>query len=137
MFFGTILGSLAGFKGGYIDNFIMGVMDVLMSIPILLMGLLIVAILGPSKVNLIIALALTMVPRFARIARAPTIAAKNKVYVEACRAMGFSDLRILVVHIFPNILGDLMVMGSIWMATSRLTEPLPSPVVFSHWEPGI
>jgi peptide/nickel transport system permease protein len=122
MLFGTIIGSYAGFKGGYLDSFIMGVMDVLMSIPILLMGLLIVAILGPSKVNLIIALALTMIPRFARIARAPTIAAKNKVYVEACRAMGFSDIRILVVHIFPNILGDLMVMGSIWMATAVRTE---------------
>lgn len=122
MFFGTIFGSFAGYKGGYIDNFIMGTMDVLMSIPILLMGLLIVAILGPSKMNLIIALALTMIPRFARIARAPTIAAKNKVYVEACRAMGFSDMRILVVHIFPNILGDLMVMGSMWMATAVRTE---------------
>ena len=122
MFFGTIFGSLAGYKGGYLDHLIMGIMDVLMSIPILLMGLLIVAILGPSKVNLIIALALTMIPRFARIARAPTIAAKNKVYVEACQAMGFSDFRILVVHIFPNILGDLMVMGSIWMATAVRTE---------------
>jgi peptide/nickel transport system permease protein len=122
MFFGTVLGSMAGYKGGYFDGFVMGVMDVLMSIPVLLMGLLIVAILGPSKANLIIALSLTMIPRFARIARAPTIAAKNKVYVEACQAMGFSDLRILAVHIFPNILGELMVMGSMWMATAVRTE---------------
>lgn len=122
MFFGTILGSLAGYKGGYLDSFLMGVMDVLMSIPTLLMGLLIVAILGPNQMNLIIALALTMIPRFARIARAPTIAAKNKTYVEACQAMGFSDIRILVVHIFPNILGELMVMGSMWMATAVRTE---------------
>ena len=92
MLFGTLLGSVAGYKGGYLDSFVMGVMDVLMSIPTLLMGLLIVAILGPSQANLIIALALTMVPRFARIARAPTIAAKNKTYVEACQAMGFSDI---------------------------------------------
>lgn len=122
MFLGTLLGSVAGYKGGYLDNFVMGVMDVLMSIPTLLMGLLIVAILGPSQANLIIALALTMVPRFARIARAPTIAAKNKTYVEACQAMGFSDIRVLVVHIFPNILGELMVMGSMWMATAVRTE---------------
>jgi peptide/nickel transport system permease protein len=122
MLFGTMLGSVAGYKGGYLDNFVMGLMDVLMSIPTLLMGLLIVAILGPSQANLIIALALTMVPRFARIARAPTIAAKNKTYVEACRAMGFSDIRVLVVHIFPNILGELMVMGSMWMATAVRTE---------------
>lgn len=122
MLIGTALGALSGYKGGPVDSFIMGVMDVLMSIPTLLMGLLIVAILGPSQTNLIIALALTMVPRFARIARAPTISAKNRTYVEACRAMGFSDLRILVVHIFPNILGELMVMGSMWMATAVRTE---------------
>lgn len=122
MVFGSLLGAVAGYKGGYFDNFIMGVMDVLMSIPTLLMGLLIVAILGPSQANLIIALALTMVPRFARIARAPTISAKSKVYVEACHAMGFSDLRILFVHILPNILGELMVMGSMWMATAVRTE---------------
>jgi peptide/nickel transport system permease protein len=122
MLLGTLLGSVAGYKGGYLDSFVMGVMDVLMSIPTLLMGLLIVAILGPSQANLIIALALTMVPRFARIARAPTIAAKNKTYVEACQAMGFSDIRVLVVHIFPNILGELLVMGSMWMATAVRTE---------------
>jgi len=122
MLLGTLVGSIAGYKGGYLDSFVMGVMDVLMSIPTLLMGLLIVAILGPSQVNLIIALALTMVPRFARIARAPTIAAKNKTYVEACQAMGFSDIRVLVVHIFPNILGELLVMGSMWMATAVRTE---------------
>ncbi|CAB1081292.1 Dipeptide transport system permease protein DppC (TC 3.A.1.5.2) [Olavius algarvensis Delta 1 endosymbiont] len=122
MLLGTLLGSVAGYKGGYLDSFVMGVMDVLMSIPTLLMGLLIVAILGPSQINLIIALALTMVPRFARIARAPTIAAKNKTYVEACQAMGFSDIRVLVVHIFPNILGELLVMGSMWMATAVRTE---------------
>lgn len=122
MALGTLLGSVAGYKGGYLDSLVMGIMDVLMSIPTLLMGLLIVAILGPSQTNLIIALALTMVPRFARIARAPTISAKHKTYVEACQAMGFSDVRVLVVHIFPNILGELMVMGSMWMATAVRTE---------------
>lgn len=119
---GTILGAFAGYKGGRFDSFLMGVSDVLMSIPSLLMGLLIVAILGPSQLNLTIALTLVMIPRFARIARAPTIAAKNQVYVEACRAMGFSDIRILVVHIFPNILGELIVMASMWLATAVRME---------------
>ncbi len=122
MFFGTLLGSIAGYKGGYLDNFVMGTMDVVMSIPSLLMGLLIVAVLGPSQMNLIIALALTMIPRFARIARAPTIAAKNKVYVEACQVMGLSDSRTLLVHIFPNIMGELIVMASMWMATAVRME---------------
>ena len=122
MLVGSIFGIYAGYRGGYIDQFIMGVMDVFMAIPTLLMGLMVVAVLGPSLVNLTIAIALTVAPRFARIARAPTITAKQRDYVEACRAMGFSDLRVMAVHILPNILGELMVMGSLWVATAVRIE---------------
>jgi peptide/nickel transport system permease protein len=119
---GTILGVLAGYKGKYCDYLIMGVMDVLMAIPTLLMGLMVVAVLGPNLVNLTIAIALTVAPRFARIARAPTISIKNRDFVEAGRAMGFSDMRIMAGHIFPNILGELVVMGSLWIATAVRIE---------------
>jgi peptide/nickel transport system permease protein len=119
---GTILGVLAGYKGKYWDYLIMGVMDVLMAIPTLLMGLMVVAVLGPNLVNLTIAIALTVAPRFARIARAPTISIKNRDFVEAGRAMGFSDMRIMAGHIFPNILGELVVMGSLWIATAVRIE---------------
>lgn len=119
---GCVFGIYAGYRGGYVDQFIMGIMDVFMAIPTLLMGLMVVAVLGPSLVNLTIAIALTVAPRFARIARAPTITVKNLDYIEACRAMGFSDLRVMVVHILPNILGELMVMGSLWVATAVRTE---------------
>ncbi len=122
MLAGSVFGIFAGYRGGYIDQFIMGVMDVFMAIPTLLMGLMVVAVLGPSLVNLTIAIALTVAPRFARIARAPTITAKGRDYVEACRAMGFSDLRVMAVHILPNILGELMVMGSLWVATAVRIE---------------
>lgn len=122
MIIGSILGMYAGYKGGVGDELIMRVMDVLMSIPTLLMGLFVVAVLGPSTVNLIIAIALTVVPRFARIARAPTVSIKERDYIEACRAMGFSDLRIMLVHVLPNILGDIMVMGSLWVATAVRIE---------------
>ena len=122
MIIGSILGMYAGYKGGVRDELIMRVMDVFMSIPTLLMGLFVVAVLGPNMGNLIIAIALTVVPRFARIARAPTVSIKERDYVEACRAMGFSDLRIMLVHVLPNILGDIMVMGSLWVATAVRIE---------------
>ena len=122
MIIGSILGMYAGYKGGVRDELIMRVMDVFMSIPTLLMGLFVVAVLGPSTGNLIIAIALTVVPRFARIARAPTVSIKERDYIEACRAMGFSDLRIMLVHVLPNILGDIMVMGSLWVATAVRIE---------------
>ncbi|MCX5905625.1 MAG: ABC transporter permease, partial [Deltaproteobacteria bacterium] len=122
MIVGSILGMYAGYKGGVRDELIMRVMDVFMSIPTLLMGLFVVAVLGPNMGNLIIAIALTVVPRFARIARAPTVSIKERDYIEACRAMGFSDLRIMLVHVLPNILGDIMVMGSLWVATAVRIE---------------
>ena len=122
MMIGGMLGIFAGYRGGFWDNFIMRVMDVFMSIPTLLMGLFVVAALGPSLVNLTLAIAITVAPRFARIARAPTVSIKERDYIEACRAMGFSDLRIMLIHILPNILGDVLVMGSLWIATAVRIE---------------
>ena len=119
---GGAFGLVAGYKGGWIDNTIMRVMDVFMSFPTLIMGLLIVAVLGASLTNLIVAIALTVAPRFARIARAPTVTVKERDFVEAGRAMGFSDIRIMVVHILPNILGEILVMASLWIATAVRIE---------------
>jgi peptide/nickel transport system permease protein len=119
---GGALGIIAGYKGGFIDNAIMRVMDVFMSFPTLIMGLMVVAMLGPNLINLILAIALTVAPRFARIARAPTVSVKERDYIEACRALGYSDLRIMVVHILPNILGELLVMASLWIATAVRIE---------------
>jgi peptide/nickel transport system permease protein len=78
--------------------------------------------LGPSILNLVIAISLTAVPPFARIARAPTIAMKEREFVEAARSLGFSDFRILVLHILPNILPEILVMGSLWLATAIRVE---------------
>ena len=122
MIIGGGIGLFSGYKGGYLDQIVMGVMDVFMSIPTLLMGLMIVAVLGPSLTNLTLAIALTVAPRFARIARAPTLAVKERDYIEACRAMGFSGSRIMFIHILPNILGDILVMASLWIATAVRIE---------------
>ncbi len=119
---GTGLGILAGFKGGWIDAIIMRGMDILLAFPTLITGLLIVAVLGPSVPNIIIAIVTTIVPNFARVARAPTIALKEREFVEACRALGYSDLRIMAFHIFPNVLGDVLVLASLWAAYAIRVE---------------
>jgi len=122
MIVGSALGLMAGYWGGRIEQLIMRSMDVLLSFPTLIMGLLVVAMLGPSMLNLIVAMALTMAPKFARVARAPTIAIKQRDYIEACRALGYSDLRIMLVHILPNVIGDILVLASLWTATAIRIE---------------
>jgi peptide/nickel transport system permease protein len=119
---GGALGMLAGFVGGAFDRIVMAAMDVLLSFPALVLGLLVVAMLGPTVGNLVLAIALTAIAPFARIARAPTLAVKERDFVEAGRALGFSNRRILVVHILPNIADDVLVMASLWLATAIRTE---------------
>jgi peptide/nickel transport system permease protein len=122
MVIGTAIGMLAGWHGGRLDTVTMQAMDVLLAFPSLILGLILVAMLGPSMVNIIIAIALTSIPPFARIARAPTIAVKEREFVDAGRALGYSDPRILIVHILPNILPEILVMGSLWLANAIRTE---------------
>jgi peptide/nickel transport system permease protein len=122
MVVGAAIGLLAGWHGGRLDTVTMQAMDVLLAFPSLILGLLLVAMLGPSMVNIIIAIALTSIPPFARIARAPTIAVKEREFVEAGRALGYSDARILIGHILPNIFPEILVMGSLWLANAIRTE---------------
>jgi peptide/nickel transport system permease protein len=122
MTLGATIGMLAGWRGGRFDAVIMQVMDMLLAFPSLILGLIIVAMLGPSMTNIIAAIALTSVPTFARIARAPTISMKARDFVEAGRALGFSDTRILCRHILPNIFPEILVMGALWLANAVRTE---------------
>jgi peptide/nickel transport system permease protein len=119
---GGAIGMVSGYIGGRFDNFVMRVMDVLLSFPSLILGLIVVALLGPDLVNLVVAIGLTAIAPFARIARAPVLALKERAFVEAGRALGYSHARILFVHILPNILSEVLVMGSLWMATAVRTE---------------
>jgi peptide/nickel transport system permease protein len=122
MLIGSLIGILAGWYGGRFDTFVMQAMDMLLAFPSLILGLLIVAMLGPSMTNIILAIALTSIPAFARIARAPTIAVKEREYIEACRALGYSDARIMGGHILPNIFPEILVMASLWLANAIRTE---------------
>jgi len=119
---GGAIGMVSGYIGGKADLITMQAMDVLLSFPSLILGLIVVALLGPDLVNLVVAIALTAVAPFARIARAPTLALKERAFVEAGRALGYSHLRIIFRHILPNILPEVLVMASLWMATAVRVE---------------
>lgn len=122
MLVGTFIGMIAGYRGGKIDIIFMQVMDVVLAFPTLILGLALVALMGATLTNIIIAIAFTATPAFARIARAGVITQRDREYVQACRAMGFSGPRILFGHIMPAILPEVMVMASLWMATAVRTE---------------
>ena len=122
MIVGTLIGMIAGYLGGRIDIIFMQVMDVVLAFPALILGLALVAMLGATLTNIIIAIAFTATPAFARIARAGVIAQRDREYVQACQAMGFSGPRILFRHITPAIMPEVMVMASLWMATAVRTE---------------
>jgi peptide/nickel transport system permease protein len=119
---GGAIGMVSGYIGGRFDMFVMQLMDVMLSFPSLILGLIVVALLGPELINLVIAISLTAIAPFARIARAPVLSLKERAFVEAGRALGFSHARVLFVHILPNILSEVLVMGSLWMATAVRTE---------------
>ncbi|MBK1657017.1 ABC transporter permease [Paracraurococcus ruber] len=122
MVVGGTIGLVSGYIGGRLDLFTMQVMDVLLSFPSLILGLIVVALLGPDLVNLVIAIALTAIAPFARIARAPTLSLKERAFVEAGRALGYSHARILFGHILPNILPEVLVMATLWLATAVRVE---------------
>ncbi|HVE48770.1 MAG TPA: ABC transporter permease [Casimicrobiaceae bacterium] len=119
---GSVIGILAGWYGGRFDALVMQAMDILLAFPSLILGLIIVAMLGPSMPNIIAAIAVTFVPPFARVARAPTIAVKGREYIEAGRALGYSDARLMGLHVLPNIFPEILVMGSLWLAAAIRTE---------------
>jgi peptide/nickel transport system permease protein len=119
---GTAVGLVSGYYGGLVDRLVVAATDVLLSFPQLIMGLILVAVLGASLTNLIIAIAITAVPAFIRLARGSALAMRERDFVDACRSLGFSDLRIMFLHILPNILDELVVMASLWLAAAIRTE---------------
>lgn len=119
---GIPLGVLGGYKGGKIDAVISRFNDVFMSFPIVIFGLLILAIMGPGLIKIIIAIGVALTPRIARLARGSTLSLKEMPYIEAARAVGQSDTKIILLHILPNIFGEILVMGTLWIATAIIVE---------------
>jgi peptide/nickel transport system permease protein len=123
--FSGVAGTLVGLVSGYvrwIDNLLMRGMDVLMAFPSFLLAIGIVAILGPRLLNVIIALSIVYTPLVARIVRSVTLQLKEIQFVEAARAVGVSDLRIVVRHIFPNCVGPLIVQMTVIFALAVIAE---------------
>lgn len=120
---GLIIGSLAGYYGGGIDRFVNVIlMNAFMSFPGILIAIAFVAFRGPGIFNLILALSIGGWVGYARLIRAQVLAAREKEYVEAARALGATDLRILVRHILPNIIQPVIVQAAIGMAGAILAE---------------
>jgi len=117
---GGPFGMIAGFYGGRIDNVIMRVMDVFMACPFILLAMAIVAALGISTTNLLIALGVSGMASFSRVTRASVMAVKDKEYIEAARAVGASDLRIIVQYIFPNAMAPILVQITLRIGTAIL-----------------
>ena len=108
-FVGLILGGLAGFYGGLVDDIIMRICDILASIPSILLGMCIMTVFGQSLPNLLIAVGIPSIPSFARIARSSVMTVKGAEYVEAAKSIGMSDFRIIFTQVIPNGLSPIIV----------------------------
>ncbi len=117
---GTISGAIAGFYRGWVDILIMRVMDILLAIPSILLAIVIVAFLGPSLQNAMIAIGVVSIPRYARIVRGSVLEEYSKDYVQAARALGASDTRLIFLHILPNCLAPLIVQTTLGFASAIL-----------------
>jgi peptide/nickel transport system permease protein len=119
---GGALGIWAGYKGGWADAAAMRFNDVLLSFPSFILCLLIVAVVGPGVPILIAAIGVSLVPKFARVARSTAMAVSRREFIDACRTIGASDLRIILRHVLPNVAGELLVLASLWTANAILIE---------------
>jgi len=109
---GTVIGLLAGFYAGLVDGVLMAVMEILLAFPQILLAMAILAMLGPSLTNAMIAVGLSAVPVYARTARGATLGVRAMDYVEAARAMGAGDGRILARHVLPNMISPIVVLAT-------------------------
>lgn len=118
---GIFLGLISGYYGGKSDAIIMRMMDVLLAFPGILLALALISILGANLRNVIFAVAIFAIPTFARIVRGSTLATKKLEYIDAMKALGASDTRIIFKHILPNILSPIIVQASLFIATAVLS----------------
>lgn len=118
---GGFLGAIAGYYGNRIDNIIMRIMDIFLAVPNILLAIAIVAALGTSIVNLMIAVGISSISSYARIVRASVLSIKDQEFVEAARAVGAKDLTIILTHIIPNSLAPVIVQATLGVANAILS----------------
>jgi len=119
---GVFLGAIGAYVGGKVDALIMRLMDLILSIPSILLAIAIVATLGPGMVNAMIAIAIVRIPQMARVTRSMVLGVKEEDYVQAGKALGFSHGRILFKHILMNCFAPIMVVATLGMGTAIVVE---------------
>ena len=122
MLIGTGMGMIGGYAGGRVETGLMRLLDIIMSFPDEVFGVMVMIVLGPGMENVIIAITILMIPRFARMGHAPTLAIKEVDYIASAKSIGASDFRIIMRHILPNIFGEVLVMGTLWLGTAIRLE---------------
>lgn len=132
---GTLLGALAGYFGGWVDDVIMRLMDVLLAFPALLLAIAIVAVLGAGLVNSLLAIGIVSIPSYARIVRSSVLSVKELDFIEASRALGANHMRILFSRILPNCLAPLIVQATLGIAGAILDAAALSFLGFGAQHP--
>jgi len=120
--FGTMMGGLAGYYGGWIDDILMRVTEMFQTIPSFIFAILLVAIMKPSIESIVIAIAVVSWPAVARLVRGEFLSLRGREFVQACHTLGMSDARIILREILPNCLSPIIVIGSLMVATAILIE---------------
>ena len=120
--FGTIMGALAGYYGGWIDDLLMRTTEMFQTIPSFVFAILLVAIMKPSIQSIVIAIAVVSWPAVARLVRGEFLSLKNREFVQACHTLGMSDAKVILGEILPNCLSPIIVIGSLMVATAILIE---------------
>lgn len=134
---GVILGTIAGYYCGIAEDIIMRANDILSAVPSILMGIVIVSAMGANTFNLMLAIGITSIPQFVRITRAAVLSVRNQEYIEALKATGMSELRIMFCHIIPNCLSPIIVQLTLRIASAIIAAsslsflglgvPVPAP----------
>jgi peptide/nickel transport system permease protein len=120
--FGVIIGLASGYLSGWVDLLFQRVTDILQALPLLVLALVMTAALGPSLPNVIIAIAIPLIPIVARVIRANTLALREQPFVEAAKSIGMSEMRIAIRHVLPNTLAPLIVLATAQLGSTILTE---------------
>lgn len=147
MVIGTGMGMLAGYAGGKLETALMRTLDIMMAFPDEVFGVMVMIVLGTGVENVIIAITVLMIPRFARMGHAPTLALKEQDYIAAAKSIGASDSRVIMRHVLPNIFGEILVMSTLWLGTAIRLEaslsflgvgvPPPTPTLGSMVRAGV
>lgn len=116
MILGVPIGILAGYKLGRVDRIVTWFVDIMLSFPSLLLGLMVVTLLGPGLFKVVVGIGLAYVPQFIRLARGPALTLRNLDFISASRALGAGDLRIAFSHILPNVIGPIIIMATLSIA---------------------